>query len=75
MKFKTEDNLPKGTKEVLEITGMSLGMGMVGDALGGATGTQLSSAGTTGAGFIKPVVNISMGGKIIGMLKDIGKEK
>jgi len=72
MKFKTND-FPKGTKEVLGITGMSLGMGLVGDALGGTIGTQLGQAGVTSAGFISPAVNISMGGTVIGMLKNFGK--
>jgi len=72
MKFKTND-FPKGTKEVLGITGMSLGLGMIGDSLGGEIGGELSHAGVTGAGFISPAVNISMGGNVIGMLKNFGK--
>jgi hypothetical protein len=69
----------KGTKEVFGITGMSLGMGIVGSGLeglggtAGTIGTQLGQAGITGASFIKPAVNISMGGTVIGMLKGFGK--
>lgn len=73
MEFKSD--LPKGTKEVLGITGMNLGMGLAGDVIGGEIGSNLSSAGVTGAKFISPAVNISMGGTVIGMLKKIGKEK
>jgi len=73
MKFKND--FPKGTKEVIGITGMSLGLGMIGDAVGGDIGNELSSAGVTSAKFISPAVNISMGGNLINMIKKIGKEK
>ena len=71
MKFKND--FPKGTKEVLGITGMSLGLGMIGEGLGGEIGGELSNAGVTGAKFISPAVNISMGGTLINMIKKIGK--
>lgn len=75
MKFKTDNlpELPKGTKAVVGITGLSLGLGMIGGSLGGTVGTQLGQAGVTSAGFISPAVSISMGGKVINMLKDFKK--
>ena len=66
--------LPKGTKEVFGITGMSLGLGIAGSAVSGINadiGSGLTNAGSSSSGFIKPAVNISMGGTIIKMLRDI----
>lgn len=70
----------KGTKEVMGITGASLGLGIVGGGLtsagiGGDIGEQMSQAGVTGASFIKPAVSIQMGGTLIKMIKDINPKK
>ena len=69
--------LTKGTKETLGLTGMSLGMGLVGDSLSGlggtagTIGTQLGQAGVTSSNFISPMVNITMGGHLIKQLKNL----
>ena len=66
--------MPKGTKEVFGITGMSLGLGFAGKAtesISPAISADLYSAGEASAGFIKPAVNISMGGTVIGMIKNL----
>lgn len=70
-----QQKLPKGTNEVLGLTGMSLGMGIIGEGLGTETGTKLAQAGSTSAGFISPMVNISMGGMLINQLKGLKPKK
>ena len=59
-----------GLKTTFAIAGLSIGSSMIGDALGSS---GLQSAGATGATFISPAINITMGGKIVGMLKDFKK--
>jgi hypothetical protein len=61
----------KGTNEVIGITGMSLGLGLIGDSLGGDIGGKIGQAGVTSSNFISPMVNISMGGHVIKQLKNL----
>lgn len=63
--------LPKGTKETLGIAGMSLGLGLIGDSLGGEIGGKIGQAGITSSNFISPMVNITMGGHVIKQLKNL----
>lgn len=62
----------KINKTPFEIAGISVGMGLVGEAL---NSTGLQEGGTAAGKFIAPAVNISMGGHIIKQLKGFGKLK
>ena len=63
----------KGTKEVFGLTGMSIGLGMLGEGIGGNIGNNITEAGETSSKFISPMVNLSMGGFMIKQLKGLGK--
>lgn len=52
--------------------GLGIGLGIIGE---GFNQPNISSAGETATGFIKPMVNIGMAGKTINMLKDLNKRK
>ena len=58
-------------KGIFGLTGMSLGLGLTGEAIGGDIGTKLGQAGQTSASFISPAINISMSGHLIKQLKDL----
>ena len=66
----------KGTKEVLGVTGLSLGLGVIGSGIqniDATTSSNMINAGQTASNFISPMVNISMGGFMIKQLKGLGK--
>ena len=66
----------KGVKEVFGVTGLSVGLGIVGEGISGINagiGETISQAGVTSSGFIAPMVNFSMGGKVIMMVMVLGK--
>ena len=52
----------------ISLAGASIGMGMIGEALGSE---GLKSAGTATGNFIVPAVNISMAGYTIKQLKSL----
>ena len=61
----------KGLKSAFGIAGASIGMGIVGEALGSE---GLQGGGAVAGKFVAPVVNITMAGNVISMLKDIKDE-
>lgn len=62
----------KNLKYPLGIAGASIGMGLVGNALGS---TDLEEAGATGAKFTGVATNLVGAGMVTGMLGDIIKLK
>ena len=66
----------KGTKEVFGVTGLSLGLGVIGSGIqniDSTTSTNMINAGQTASNFISPMVNVSLAGTTIGMLKGLKK--
>lgn len=61
----------KPFKTPFELAGMSIGMGMMGEALGSE---GLKQGGAAAGNFIAPAINISMGGMLINQLKELNKD-
>ena len=65
-----------GVRETFGVAGLGIGMGIIGSKLtsaGLSGGEGLTAGGEAATGFISPMVNISMGGQVIRMLKDFRK--
>jgi len=60
----------KGLKEVFGVTGLSLGMGILGESF---NSEGLKQGSETASKFISPMINISMGGFVLDQLKSLKK--
>ena len=59
-------------RPVVGITALSVGAGIVGDAVGSP---GLQQAGATSAKFISPAINITMGGYLVEQLRGLRRRK
>lgn len=65
-----------GLRETFGMASAGVGMGIIGsglDTAGMAGGTGLIEGGAVATSFVSPMVNISAGGSIIGMLRKFNR--